>query len=234
MDQHSLPNILERTEPGMILFDDNFRVCHLNWALMRIFAETPHEKILEQNLLEMHRGPSGEKLKELLAVIRDPTRQASMSVRRMSGSREIFVMLKMIQLLDQKLAKSLHCCLIYDITALISTPQHGFIKVPVTTGGEILLFAPEEITFIQAENIYSQVFTVNGEFFCDLSLGVLAAGLSQERFFRIHRSYLVNLDKVQKVVRNGNTVSLQMADSDRHLPVSRQRAREFLTRVGLK
>lgn len=234
MDQHSLPNLLERTEPGIILFDDNFRVCHVNWALMRIFAETPHEKILEQNLLEMHRGPAGEMLQELVAMVRDPSRQASMSVRRMSGSREIFVMLKIIQLLDQKLAKSLHCCLIYDITALITTPQHGFIKVPVTAAGEILLFAPEEIAFVRAENIYSQVFTVSGEYFCDLSLGVLAEGLSQERFFRIHRSYLVNLDKVQKVVRNGNAVSLQMAGSDRQLPVSRQRAREFLTLVGLK
>jgi hypothetical protein len=234
MNQHSLPNLLERTEPGIILFDNNFRVCHVNWALMRIFAETPHEKLLEQNLLEMHRGPSGEKLQELMAMVRDPSRQASMSVRRMSGSRELFVMLKMIQLLDQKLAKSLHCCLIYDITALISTSQQGFIKVPVTAGGEILLFAPEEVVFVEAENIYSQVFTVNGEFFCDLSLGVLEEGLSRERFFRIHRSYLVNLDKVQKVVRNGNAVSLQMADSDRRLPVSRQRTREFLTRVRLK
>ncbi|MGE4542951.1 MAG: LytTR family transcriptional regulator DNA-binding domain-containing protein [Pedobacter sp.] len=234
MDQHNIQNLLKRTEPGIILFDNNFQVSHINWALMRIFAETPHEQILEQNLLEMHRGPAGEKLQELVAMALDPSRQASMSVRRMSGSREIFVMLKMIPLLDQKLAKSLHCCLIYDITALISTPQHGFIKVPVSAGGEILLIAPEEIVFIKAENIYSQVLTVDGEFFCDLSLGVLEAGLSRERFFRIHRSYLVNLEKVQKVVRSGNTVSLQMVGSDRLLPVSRQRTREFLTRVRLK
>lgn len=234
MDQDNLQNLLKRTEPGIILFDNNFRVSHISFELMRIFAETPHEEILEQNLLEMHRGPSGEKLQELMAMALDPSRQASMSVRRMSGSREIFVMLKMIPLLDQKLAKSLHCCLIYDITELISTPQHGFIKVPVTAAGEILLFAPEEIVFIKAENIYSQVLTVNGEFFCDLSIGELEAGLSPERFFRIHRSYLVNLDKVQKVVRSGNSVSLQMAGSDRCFPVSRRRTREFLTRVRLK
>jgi DNA-binding LytR/AlgR family response regulator len=67
-----------------------------------------------------------------------------------------------------------------------------------------------------------------------LSLGVLEAGLSQERFFRIHRSYLVNLDRVQKVIREGNAVTLLMADNDCHLPVSRNRAKDFLVRVGLK
>ena len=44
----------------------------------------------------------------------------------------------------------------------------------------------------------------------------------------------MNLDKVQKVVREANTVSLLMADSDQRLPVSRNRAKEFLSRVGLK
>lgn len=234
MEHHNRLNLLERTDPGIMLFDNQFRVSHVNLALIRILAESPEQSVFEQSLLEMHRGPSGNQLRELVAMMRDQSRQVSISVRRMSGARELFVLLKLMPLLDQKLANSLNCCLIYDITALISTPQHGFIKVPVTAGGEILLLAPEEIVFVKAENIYSQVITAGGEFFCDLSLGVLEAGLNRERFFRIHRSYIVNLDKVKKVARDDNVVSLQMAGSDYRLPVSRKRTREFLTRVGLK
>jgi DNA-binding LytR/AlgR family response regulator len=44
----------------------------------------------------------------------------------------------------------------------------------------------------------------------------------------------VNLDRVHKVIREGNAVTLLMADSDSRLPVSRNRAKEFLMRVGLK
>ncbi len=234
MNQDNLLNLLGNTEPGIMLFDNKFRVSYVNLALMQIFAETPHERVFEQNLLEIHPGSSGKQLQELVAMVRDPSRQVSISVRRMSGTRELFVLLKLIPLLDQKRANSLHCCLIYNITSLISTPQRGLIKVPVTVGGEIQLLSPEEIVFVKAENIYSQVTTTSGEFFCDLSLGVLEAGLSRERFFRIHRSYLINLDKVQKVARDGNAVSLQIAGSDRRLPVSRKRTRDFLTRVGLK
>lgn len=234
MEHHNRLNLLERTDPGIMLFDNQFRVSHVNLALMRILAESPEQNIFEQSLLEMHRGSSGNQLRELVAMMRDQSRQVSISVRRMSGASELFVLLKLMPLLDQKLANSLNCCLIYDITELISTPQHGFIKVPVTAGGEILLLAPEEIVFVKAENIYSQVITADGKFFCDLSLGVLEAGLNRERFFRIHRSYLVNLDKVKKVARDDNVVSLQMAGSDRRLPVSRKRTREVLTRVGLK
>jgi DNA-binding LytR/AlgR family response regulator len=44
----------------------------------------------------------------------------------------------------------------------------------------------------------------------------------------------VNLDRVQKVIREGNAVTLLMADSDNRLPVSRNRAKDLLVRVGLK
>lgn len=235
MDHHNLPNLLERMDPGIVLFDNDFRVSYVNRALMHIFAETSREAIFDQSLLEMHRGPSGKRLQELVDLMRDSSRQVSFSIKRMSGGpRDLFLLLKLMPLLDRSLTNSLHCCLVYDITTLIANPQRSFIKVPVTAGGEIQLFAPEEIIFVKAENVYSQVATAAGEFFCDLSLGVLEAGLSREHFFRIHRSYLVNLDQVQKVLRDGNVVSLQMAGSDHRLPVSRNRARDFLARVGLK
>ncbi len=167
--------------------------------------------------------------------MKDSGRQMSFSIKRMNGDqRDLFLLLKLMPLLDNSLANSLHCCLVYDITGLIANPQHSFIKVPVTAGSKIHLIDPEEIIFVKAENVYSQVVTIDGEFFCDLSLGVLQGGLSQEHFFRIHRSYLVNLDRVQKVLRDGNTVTLLMADSDSRLPVSRNRAKAFLVRVGLK
>ncbi len=235
MDHHNLPNLLERMDPGIVLFDDDYRVSYVNPALMTIFAGTSREEIFDQSLLQMHHGPSGKRLQELVKLMRDSSRQVSFSIKRMAGgSHDLFLLLKLMPLLDNNLDNSLHCCLVYDITELIASPQRRFIKVPVTAGGEIQLLDPEELVFIKAENVYSQVATADGEFFCDLSLGVLEAGLSQERFFRIHRSYLVNLDRVQKVIREGNAVTLLMADSDYRLPVSRNRAKEFLGRIGLK
>lgn len=235
MHNHNLPNLLERMDPGIVLFDNDFQVSYVNRALMNIFAETSREEIFDQSLLQMHSGASRAKLEEIFSLMKDSSRQVSFSIKRMSGSqRDLFLLLKLMPLLDNSLANSLHCCLVYDITGLIANPQRSFIKVPVTAGGEIKLLDPEELVFIKAENVYSQVMTAEGEFFCDLSLGVLEAGLSQERFFRIHRSYLVNLDRVRKVLREGNAVTLLMADSDSRLPVSRNRAKEFLGRVGLK
>lgn len=235
MDHHNLPNLLEHMDPGMVLFDNDFRISHVNQALLQIFADTPQKAIFEQNLLAMHGGSKRAKMLELFGQMKDSSRQISFSIKRMSGNqRDLFLLLKLMPLLDNQLANSLNCCLVYDITGLIASPQRHLLKVPVTASGEILLFAPEEIYYIQAENVYSRVATAEGEFFCDLSLGVLEGGLSQERFFRIHRSYLVNLDRVQKVLREGNTVSLLLAGSERRLPVSRNRAGDFLKRLGLK
>ncbi|UFS72260.1 LytTR family transcriptional regulator DNA-binding domain-containing protein [Geomonas sp. RF6] len=234
MDDNSRLKLLEHTDPGIILFDNDYRVTHVNGALMRIFAETPENTVFEQSLLEMHRAESAKQLQALVAMMQDSSRQQSIAVRRMSGAREIFVLLKFVPLLGPQKTNTLHCCLLFDITADISTPQSGFIRVPVTAGGDILLVPPPEILFIKADNIYSQVVTAEGEFFCDLSLGVLETGLNPQSFYRTHRSYVVNLEKVHKVVRDGNAISVQMAGSDRRLPVSRTRSKDFLARVGLK
>ncbi len=56
MHDHNLPNLLERMDPGIILFDNDFRVSYVNQALLHIFAETSWEEIFDQSLLQMHSG----------------------------------------------------------------------------------------------------------------------------------------------------------------------------------
>lgn len=49
------------------------------------------------------------------------------------------------------------------------------------------------------------------------------------RFFRIHKSYLVNLNAVDRVEKKGLSRSLRMKEKGKPLPISRLRFKEFLT-----
>jgi two-component system LytT family response regulator len=53
---------------------------------------------------------------------------------------------------------------------------------------------------------------------------------NQPSFFRIHQSNIVNLDKIKKIIRNENTITLIMSDNA-ELTVSRSKKEELLERL---
>ena len=88
-------------------------------------------------------------------------------------------------------------------SVLLSTAE-GSVKVPLA-----------DIVYAEAENVYVVVHTVHGNYRTRLSLGKLCESLD-ETFFRVHRSFAVNLKYVKKITRTFLT-TLDGA----HIPVSR-------------
>ncbi len=68
----------------------------------------------------------------------------------------------------------------------------------------------------------------------DLSLQELEEKLANHNFFRCHRGYLVNLDKIKEVSPwfNGGYV-LKLDGFQAEVPVSRKQVKEFRLRVGI-
>lgn len=72
-----------------------------------------------------------------------------------------------------------------------------------------------EILYIEAKDIYCIVKTEKGQFVLSHSLKTLEGQLSSEAFVRIHRSYLVALDKIRAIEDNQVIVGAE------HLPVGK-------------
>lgn len=83
-----------------------------------------------------------------------------------------------------------------------------------------------DILYILSRKDYIQVFTTRGEWLCHQSLTDITAKLPAEKFFRLHRSYTVALDKIDGF-RN-NTVHIR----DKVLPVSRENRQELRRRLS--
>lgn len=108
-------------------------------------------------------------------------------------------------------------------------------RIPVEKSGRTLLIAAEEILYVEAQDDYSRVFTADGRHLSALSLAALEERLEPSGFFRVHRSYLVNLARVREVLpMYGGLLVLTLGDeAETHIPVSRRRATAVKRALGM-
>lgn len=109
-------------------------------------------------------------------------------------------------------------------------------KVPAKSGDATLLFDPREVDFVESVNRANFV-SVRGELYpVQMTLDELEAELERFGFFRCHRSYIVNVQKVAKVERfTRNSFNLTLADAAQtQIPLAKGRADEMRERYGWK
>lgn len=83
----------------------------------------------------------------------------------------------------------------------------------INKGGEKLKLAFDDIYWLKAENVYTEIYTKNKKILHRGGLSELLAQLPADLFFKCHRSYAVNLDKIEKIgvdyiAIDGNSVPL--------------------------
>ncbi len=88
-----------------------------------------------------------------------------------------------------------------------------------------LFLAEDGLTFLHADGNKHMV---------DSSLTHLEQQLDPQRFFRVHRNAIVNLDHIHEVVPWGQGKLALHLSGDRRVFVSRHRMQEFKKRIGLK
>lgn len=72
-------------------------------------------------------------------------------------------------------------------------------RVVVKTAGEILFLKPDEIDWIEAEGDYVKFHAGSRGYLMRETMTQLEARLDPQQFVRIHRSAIVNLDRLQKL-----------------------------------
>ncbi|MGD6968314.1 LytTR family transcriptional regulator DNA-binding domain-containing protein [Rossellomorea vietnamensis] len=102
-------------------------------------------------------------------------------------------------------------------------------KVTCKLADKTIFFSPNDIDFVESINSVSNI-RINDEFFpSDLTMNELEEKLSKFGFFRCHRSYLVNLQRVSELIsysKNSYTLILK-GHPDVKLPLSRNRLEEM-------
>ena len=91
-----------------------------------------------------------------------------------------------------------------DIIKQLQTPPKA-TALPIRTGDRITLLRYENIVYLEAEDKYVYIHTVDGQkHLTDQSLAVLSEKLPSE-FYRIQKSYIINKDKIKEMHRHFNS-----------------------------
>jgi len=108
--------------------------------------------------------------------------------------------------------------------------SRGMENIPVRTGEKVSFVPREDIYFIRAAGKYSYVHTAKERYLSDCSLKEIQEGmLGQDDFFRVHRSFLVNLNKIVGVTKESpGRYVVELGDDNRTgIYVSQRRLTDF-------
>ena len=112
--------------------------------------------------------------------------------------------------------------------------EADFRKLAVRKGGRTVLLNIDDIVFLSARNKSTYAHTYENQYLVDMTLGELEEKMARESFSRVHRSYLVNLNKVQEILRVDGCYVVVASDRDEtHIPVARRQVRAFREAVGI-
>ena len=107
--------------------------------------------------------------------------------------------------------------------------------LPVERDGTTHFVAVEEIVAVHANAHYTYVFNGSTKLFCPLAIGEVEQRLDKSRFLRVHRSHIVNIERVTGYRRNGDNEVVEMAASGPYtVPVSRSRVGWLKSRIAVK
>lgn len=111
-----------------------------------------------------------------------------------------------------------------------------FEKIPTKVNEKIVLFDPPEIDYIESSDGQSYLHIKGEAFPSYFTLNDLEERLLPYGFFRCHRSYIVNLQKVREVITwTKNSYSLVLEDAQKsNIPLSKTKMASLKEMLGLK
>jgi two-component system LytT family response regulator len=99
-------------------------------------------------------------------------------------------------------------------------------KITINTDGKLLFFESDDILYAESDGNYSTIYLKDGQkILLTKKLKEVDELLPNNDFFRIHNSFIVNLNKVKEFLKTDGYVILE---TNQKIPVSRQKKSDFL------
>jgi diguanylate cyclase len=112
------------------------------------------------------------------------------------------------------------------------TPRRLARHLPIERDGVTHFVAVDQVVAVHANAHYTYIFDGTAKLFCPLAIGDVEARLDTNRFVRVHRSHIVNIERVVGLKRAGDSGVVEMATGDRYaVPVSRSRVGSLKSRI---
>ena len=102
-------------------------------------------------------------------------------------------------------------------------------KITINTDGKLVFLEPSDIFYAESDGNYTTLNLLNNKkIVLTKKLKEVEGLLPDNHFFRIHNSYIINLNKIKEFLKTDGYVVLE---NDVKIPVSRQRKSDFLGKL---
>jgi two-component system LytT family response regulator len=117
-----------------------------------------------------------------------------------------------------------------NLEKLLRLRGAGNEKISISTTDKIIFINISEIIYCEAKGAYTNIYLDNGKnILTSRTLGDFESQLSHHNFFRIHHSYLINLNRVKEFQRyEGGYV---LMENNIKLDVSQRKRKDFLEAI---
>jgi two-component system LytT family response regulator len=111
-----------------------------------------------------------------------------------------------------------------DVEAIVrdARPKGGPAeRVLIRDGANVHVLPVDEIDYVEAQDDYVAFTSAGKQYLKDQTLAAVEAALDPSRFVRIHRSYVLNIDRIAKVELYAKDSRIAILRDGTRLPVSR-------------
>lgn len=104
-------------------------------------------------------------------------------------------------------------------------------KMKLVTAKGTLIVSKSDIVFLKSNSNYCEVFFVNGDkLLCSQTLKSIMEKINTSNFYRIHASYLINLDFLTAINASYTFVKLQQ---EIEIPISRSKKADLKNKLEI-
>lgn len=115
----------------------------------------------------------------------------------------------------------------------LKTPTSGNYKLALPTSDGLIFIKVTDIIYCEASSNYTQIVTEDGKkYIVSRTLKEYEEMLADHDFYRIHNSYLINLNAIKKYIRGEGGYVIM--NNDQSLDVSKRKKEGFLDRISSK
>jgi two-component system LytT family response regulator len=108
-----------------------------------------------------------------------------------------------------------------DLATAARPPGAWLSRIVIRDGAEVHVVPIDAVDYVEAQDDYIAVRTAGRSLLKEQTMGELERQLDPRRFVRIHRSFLLNLDRLARIEPTGKDSRMAILRDGRRLPVSR-------------
>ncbi len=108
-----------------------------------------------------------------------------------------------------------------ELTATARPPQQFLERVVIRDGTRVTLIPITKLDYVEAQDDYVALASNGTKHLKQQTIASVEAALDPARFVRIHRSYIVNFERVARIEPYGKDSRLAILTDGTRLPVSR-------------